>query len=70
MEHIQGILDANPEAVTKLLAGIFRPNRMTRAERESIARKLDLPIPAQRLAKTAKQYDGGLPLIRVRKASA
>jgi hypothetical protein len=68
MEHIQGILDANPEAVTKLLAGIFKPNRMTRAERESIARKLDLPIPAQRLAKTGRQYDGGLP--KTRKASA
>jgi hypothetical protein len=70
MEHIEGILYANPEAVTKLLAGIFKPNHLTRAERESIARKLDLPIPAQRPVKTAKQYDGGLPLIRVRKASA
>jgi hypothetical protein len=72
LEHIQGILDANPAAVTKLLAGIFKPNRMTRAERESIARKLDLPIPAQRPVKTAGQYDGGLPQIRpkLRKASA
>jgi hypothetical protein len=51
-ENLLTYLKDDPERVTKLLAGAFRGNNLTDAEREAIA---------QRLATARNPVNGGLP---------
>ena len=66
-DNLRAYLDDNPEGVTKLLACTFRRNHLTHKEREAIGKELHMKLtgkaPAQRLAKTRKPANGGLPKI-------